>query len=194
MAIQTATDIRVPRRANWRTFDPINASDYETIIEGSHTLYQRLGQTVPGLYGDWRTTSTSYTTATSTSDRDLGTWEGSSRMFRDLETAGGNTRLRCHFSAIVKECRVRISVSRRDSDGTETSLGTMTANRVSSSLGEISDSLNLTEAQVSESGGAANDRALIVYTVEFRMVTGGTEAQMTMWHIDEYYSGTSLLP
>lgn len=193
MAIIAATNIRRSTAGQWRTRDPINAADYKGIIEPAHTVYQRIGQTVPGLYGDWRTTSTTYTTATTTSDRDLATWVGASRMFRDLDNSG-KTSVRVYAQATIKDCTARINIARRDSDGTETALGAITLTDTTTSLSTVTGSDILTEAQVSEGGVATNARAQIVYDIEFKHETIGTEAQMTQWHVGEYYDAVALLP
>jgi len=189
MAVIDATNVRRCKRGDWRTRDPINADDYACIIESSNTLWERIGQTVPGLAETLRTTSATYTQSTS-GGPDLDQWDGAAVARREI----ASTNVLIRLSAWITDAKVRVTVYRRDDDGTETSIGTLvvTNGTTSKTLETVDATFSL--ADVSESASVPNGLAVIFYDIEFLHTGTGANATLELWHLDAFTSDVADIP
>lgn len=182
MAIEDG-DIRRAQRADWRTRKPINASEYETLIKSTHTLYERVGQTVPGWDSatGWSTTSVTYTDSTTTSeDYDLDEWLGVGLSTRKLDD--GSEVVLIRFAAYLTDASARLTVEEFD----ETAVTTIVCTNATTTptLVENEDTI----------AWSTYNGDLLRYTIEIKHEGTGATGTLTRWHVDEFTDDASLIP
>lgn len=154
-------------RADYLVTKDIDAEDWKKILDAHHREFAESGSRIPGLWPsvDAATFTTTSATLTQSSDGDLNwdVWHPCTLLNRDLQS-GASEVLILEFVAHVNQCEVAYSIVAEDTDGTSTSLGTVTLTPSGSSTEKVTGTLSITAANADEGASAGADpRTITIY-------------------------------
>lgn len=178
--------VTVPTSPTWSSLDPtdvlagkaLTITEMQQIVRHQHYLWSRLGFRPGGVIfrksddSPWKTTSTSYVTASTNSHPySLASWMGFGYVRR---RTGSTLAYDVGFSAYGRYIDVQVIIKRHDGGFTTNNIATLSASTDSGNYEWISASTSTAEASWHVSGSTANPLAQVSFLVSAKIDTGAT--------------------